>query len=520
MTQVPKRRLSLFSFGSSSNSNANSTASGSTGHTSVSPPGSSSGFGFGKGKTLSAMSPTNLSRRNTASNVSTTGMNEHGGPTGTNEGNNITSESASNNVDKGQGGIGKGADTTRAVGTRNNVAARSPSPNNTGHSCSGKPEKLGVNTTPSLSGPPPPPSSSTTMSPSNRKNSMNSDQLNSPISSNSMLENDLNIFERSVQDYDGLPSYPTGLQEGSRRPTLSKLRTKSGPNSSISLSNFKHEDYIPPALDATTSILNDSNTNLDDVDIIYCSRRNSSVLGLNMALGRSTPSRKNSVYSMSQLNHQFSPNPNGNSNPNNTTSASASFNPNNNCNCTNNSVNNINGTSCGGPIPEISPLDSSYNGSNRRSSSNLSPVPMSQPLSQSQSQSTSHPMSPTSPPKLTSSKSSISFYSYADMINNDEYAKRPSFKNSYSHGFVPTRKDSAHSISTKSPSHFNSSNSKKYNSNLNRFLISPESSDLEAEMMVPAKPKSINDRSINDDESLVSSSVGNCLRQTRTEISN
>lgn len=136
-------------------------------------------------------------------------------------------------------------------------------------------------------------------------------------------------------------------------------------------------------------------------------------------------------------------------------------------------------------------------------------------------------MSPTSPPKLTSSKSSISFYSYADMINNDEYAKRPSFKNSYSHGFVPTRKDSVNSIKFNSaasahsdngtPSHFNSANSKKYNSNLNKFLISPESSDLEEEL---GKPKSINSKSINDNESLVSSSVGDCLRQNKTEISN
>lgn len=58
----------------------------------------------------------------------------------------------------------------------------------------------------------------------------------------------------------------------------------------------KHEDYIPPALDALAHILG-SRTNLDEVEMVY-SRRNSLVLGLNMALGRPyTPLRKNSVYS-------------------------------------------------------------------------------------------------------------------------------------------------------------------------------------------------------------------------------
>lgn len=498
MTQVPKRRLSLFSFGSNSNT-ANTIGSGSTGQTSP-ESGSGSGstgfpFGLGKGKTLSAMSPTNLSRRS-SSQVPTIAANSH----------TIDEDVGGNNGNLGSGTPDQNA-VPSAVG---------------GHTGSARDQKLSVDTsTPqvndsAINQPNNKPGNNLHPQTATRTGSTASDQqFQSPISSPSMLDNELTIFERSVQDYDNPPPPPTYThsQDGSRRPTLSRLRTKSGHNSSISLSNFKNEDYIPPALDATTSILNDSKTNLDDVDIIYCTRRNSSVLGLNMALGRSTPSRKNSVYSMNQLHHQTSPN------PNNLTSASASYNP--NCNCNSNSVNN---NPCGEAIPEMQP-DSPFD-VDSQSPSNLSPRPVPMNLN-APSNNMSHPMSPTSPPKLTSSKSSISFYSYADMINNDEYAKRPSFKNSYSHGFVPTRKDSVNSIKFNSaasahsdngtPSHFNSANSKKYNSNLNKFLISPESSDLEEEL---GKPKSINSKSINDNESLVSSSVGDCLRQNKTEISN
>lgn len=128
----------------------------------------------------------------------------------------------------------------------------------------------------------------------------------------------------------------------------------------------KQEDYIPPALDATAEILSDKDTNLDDVEMIYSSRRNSSVIGLNMALRRPyTPLRKNSVQSMSQI------------------------------------------------APTSAQIGSQMGGFNQ-------------------------PQSPVSPPKLSTSRSSVSFYSYADMINNDEFARRPSVMHSYSHGVVPT----------------------------------------------------------------------------------
>lgn len=549
MTQVPKRRLSLFSFGS----NSNSVGSGSTGQTSVSPGtgagSSSSSFGFGgKGRTLSAMSPTSLSRRNTNNNV-TTASGSLDAVAGTSDGATDADGAANGGANEGTAGANGPVRMAGAVGGDNGSHTQLPKRGD-GLCAPTDVAKLAIDTTApgskgqdqAMDGP------SNTNSTNNPNNNMHNPhgssvassatpgnvgrttrsssasaggQLHSPVSSPTMLDNELHIFERSVQDYDNPPLPPAFAHshDGSRRPTLSRLRTKSGHNSSISLSNFKNEDYIPPALDATTSILNDNNTNLDDVDIIYCTRRNSSVLGLNMALGRSTPSRKNSVYSMNQL-HQQQSSPYA-ANGNGATSANASFNP-AGCNCSNsNSVNNSTNP-CTNTIPESSQGESPCESSANVDAANGSSLPMS--ISQSlHSSNQHHPMSPTSPPKLSSSKSSISFYSYADMLNNDEYAKRPSFKNSYSHGFVPTRKDSVNSIKypggseSASPSHFNGTNSKKFNSNLNKFLISPESSDLEDDG--GSKAKSINDQSINDNESLVSSTVGDCLRQTKTEIS-
>lgn len=156
-------------------------------------------------------------------------------------------------------------------------------------------------------------------------------QLSSPvwspvIGSDSLTERpDCNIFERSVQE----------------------------------TAPVKLEDFIPPALNATAEILSDKDTNLDEVEMIYSVRKNSSVIGLNMALRRPyTPLGKNSVQSMSQTN---------------------------------------------------------------------TAVPNS-----------ASPQLPVSPPKLISSRSSVSFYSYADMINSDEFARRPSILHAYSHAVVPT----------------------------------------------------------------------------------
>lgn len=310
-------------------------------------------------------------------------------------------------------------------------------------------------------------------------------QLSSPVCSplletNSLCENpDSNIFERSVQE-----------------------------------AQVKNEDYIPPALDASAHILSEKGANLDEVEMIYSSRRSSSVIGLNMALGRPyTPLRKNSVYSMSQMN---------------------SF------------------------------------GNQGSINHNLS-----------QSSLTHQPTSPISPPKLNSSKSSVSFYSYADMINNDEFARRPSMilSCSHGHGVSPTigRKMSvASNHSTTSNTNLASPNnvpslafnklsrkmtlnsmpsslsqsqlSKQFSPRTsqplsgiplrksskrgdkdqksNKFLISPESSDSEdQEVYYPATSissgtnrKSILSNGGLDDDTLVSTSVGDCIRQCTTEI--
>lgn len=261
-------------------------------------------------------------------------------------------------------------------------------------------------------------------------------QLSSPVNSPTSGDSELNIFERSVQDTTPVLS--------ARRSTLTRLKSNQRANSSISLSNFKPEDYVPPALDATTQALADSKTNLDDVEMIYSSRRNSSVMGLNMALGRPGPFRKDSVHSISQMNGA---------------------------------------------------------------------------LDMNTSTSLNHPISPTSPPKLTSSKSSISFYSYADLLSNDEFAKRPNFKQSYSHGIIPTSRRNSNFSTTNVQ---NSTNTKRFNSSLNRFLISPESSDSEddSHSKFSGKSKTTSTAMMNDEESLISSSIGDCLRQTTTEINN
>ncbi|QWU88418.1 hypothetical protein CA3LBN_002726 [Candidozyma haemuli] len=377
-------------------------------------------------------------------------------------------------------------------------------------SVTSRPTKPSVSTTSSTTNLPPkvlsksPGPNSPTMSGS--KNT----QLGSPVCS-PLFESDSSseapsrdIFERSVQDLSG---------------------------------QVKNEDCIPPALDASAHILTDKQTNLDEVEMVYSNRRNSSVIGLNMALGRPyTPSRKNSVISMSH------------------------------CNPSNTSAN-----------PAASLKD--YNPSIGGSQSSLTNGP---------------PQSPVSPPKLKSSRSSVSFYSYADMINSDECARRPSMKHSMSHGMAPTvnRKMSVasnHSITsnplscnTGAACGMNASNvgsasnmssfslnkgsrklastsalpqsqltkqlsqrenrspssgvpsrqaSKKGQSKLNNFMISPESSESEdQDVYYPAasnSPATVQRRTSvvsdgsnanGDNESLVSSSVGECIRQCTTDI--
>lgn len=127
--------------------------------------------------------------------------------------------------------------------------------------------------------------------------------VNSPEFNQSLPTSD--IFERSTFEGSFTGNLIPKCNKCRCVPSKSKLCNH---NSSISLQGgqyLKQEDCIPAALDATTSALNDKETNLDEVEMIYSTRRNSSVLGLNMALGRPfAPSRKNSTFSVSSLLQQ------------------------------------------------------------------------------------------------------------------------------------------------------------------------------------------------------------------------
>ncbi|RLV95411.1 hypothetical protein JA1_000935 [Spathaspora sp. JA1] len=320
------------------------------------------------------------------------------------------------------------------------------------------------------------------------------------ISENDDGADNYNIFERSVQDScvfepglrsDSIVSLVSATANSQFPPQQQNRRPRSSThNSSISLATgqyLKNEDYIPPAIDATASLLYDKQTNLDDVEIVYSNRRNSSVVALNMALGRpiSPSSRKNSLMQVSYSNQ----------------------------------------------------------------STPLSSVPSSTNSNTSQQQL----FSPVSPPKLTTSKSSLNFYSYAEMINNqsDDYPpRRPSFKHAYSQGFIPAvkqQKPLPKPTRTSSQLTMNLSKSKKKNLHnintttsgvgKNNFLISPDSSDSDeieelsglqlAAGGIAAAPRIRRNKSVgsgnsgigsDDNDSLISTSLADCIRQTTTEI--
>jgi len=314
------------------------------------------------------------------------------------------------------------------------------------------------------------------LEPPHQGNNQLSSPINSPVSQSSSQLPENNIFERSVQD--------TGVLEQCPLPKCSKCshsqKKSCSHNSSISLASgglfIKNEDMIPAALDASTSLFNDSQTNLDQVEMIYPNRRSSSVLSLNMALGRQySPSRKNSTYT---IKHQIPQSPSSNIN----------INGNNN---NNNNMNNL--------------------------TNNLTNNP-------------TNAQGLNSPPKLMSSRSSLSFYSYADMISTDEYTRRPSIKHSItSQGFVPLSKSSFQRVPSfvkHKPTNSQLSSQledREDTKGLQKFLISPESSDDEQEnTSLKSKRKSVSSSNsnnvINDNESLISSSVGDCIRRTTTEI--
>lgn len=142
------------------------------------------------------------------------------------------------------------------------------------------------------------------------------DSFSNDTNTNSNNNIDSFIFERNVEDPYFINSIPTTTTtttnnnnhshhnirsiSPSTNPSLTSLDkyslSKQNSNTSIastltspissSAINRRHtlENLIAPCLDASCSIINDSNTDLNDVDMVY-SRRPSTV-GLDMALGR------------------------------------------------------------------------------------------------------------------------------------------------------------------------------------------------------------------------------------------
>ncbi|KAA8905704.1 hypothetical protein DIURU_001366 [Diutina rugosa] len=158
--------------------------------------------------------------------------------------------------------------------------------------------------------------------------------------------------------------------------------------------------------------------------MVYPSRRNSSVVGLSMALGGGRPrgpSRKNSAYSMSQV-------------------------------ADNNSV----------APPRPSALSS--------------------------------------PPKLSSSRSSLNFCSYVDIVQEND--DMPQFRTSYSSGYIPKSPQSLHGP-TKAKRPSVPGRAPTNNADSLKFMISPESSEGEGD----------------DDDLVVASTLGAHLRHTTTELS-
>lgn len=178
------------------------------------------------------------------------------------------------------------------------------------------------------------------------------------------------IFERSVQEFGVSDIDP--MQSPLTPPHFHKVGVTRVRGLSVCVANFlqfrlKNEDQTAPTLDATTELLNDQSADLNTVEIIYSPRRNSSVLGLNMALGRPPLGlRLRSGFLLPMLNAMLTTH---------------------------------------GQLP--------------------SDEAASNPAHETPSQ----PQSPTSPLRTFLQ---LSFYSYADMIDNDEFARRLSIRSASS----------------------------------------------------------------------------------------
>ncbi|SCU94201.1 LAFA_0F20472g1_1 [Lachancea sp. 'fantastica'] len=143
------------------------------------------------------------------------------------------------------------------------------------------------------------------------------------------------IFERSVQDsYQRVPQLErpgAGSRAGSFAGSFSSSRRGSNRGSMSLVSgppagapaHHTLEDMVAPALDASASLVTDSQTDLDNVEMIYSGRN--STIGLDRALGRT---RTNSNYNLPQLSR-------ANSNASAVSMASANSNASDVSNCSN-----------------------------------------------------------------------------------------------------------------------------------------------------------------------------------------
>lgn len=258
------------------------------------------------------------------------------------------------------------------------------------------------------------------------------------------------IFERSVQDFGAVQEFLPELEPYS--PTSPPLQRRQLYVAQL-LFRMKNEDQIAPSLDATTELLNDLSANLDDVEMVYPSRRNSSVLGLSMALGRPSLLRRSSAFQLPVLNAMLA----------------------------------------------------------------LAQAPLQ------------------SSPQRTNLL--LNFISYADMINNDEFARRPAVRSAPSFGalFDPLSKP-LDPVSGKMRSRVNSirksitpgSPSLDALVHLDLHPLSPDLLDSEDFKRPVSRRQSIassfsvrNVPPTNlclDDESFVSTSIGDCIRQSTSEI--
>ncbi|KAI5962232.1 VHS2 [Candida pseudojiufengensis] len=328
---------------------------------------------------------------------------------------------------------------------------------------------------------------------STKSSTTNSKNKNSKSNAASIIETDEScIFERSVQDscccffepnrsgsivslsnsiYNGNSNNNNTTNNNNTSNTSSfnpdfKRSRSSTHNSQISLglSTYKHEDLIPPALDATAHLFNDKQTDLENVEMIYSSRRNSSVSALNMALGRpmSPISRNNSIYSSIPIMSAIQPNTNDSSNTNNNASTSPSS------------------------------LQSSSEQQQPAQTIEETTTPKNLPSS------------PLSPPQLKHSKSSVNFYSYAEMCsdenlnfsstfnnspsnsnsnsNNSSFIRRPpQLRSSYSQGIIPTFKSNMqkrnNSLNYSKNKNVGGNGNNQSSSNLSKVLLSPDLDD-------------------------------------------